>query len=173
MADLSYKNDDFDCKIDGPCIMLTKDEKERIRRPWKNTLIVKLLGRSISYTYLSNKVKQLWSLKGGFDIVDLENGFYCIRFQMRSDYNFVLTKGLWIIADHYLIVKRWVSGFRSDEASIETVATWVPFLGMPLEFYDGEVLRRMGDIIGKAVRIDRTTSFKLREKITMMCVELA
>ncbi|XVF06754.1 hypothetical protein REPUB_Repub06bG0077800 [Reevesia pubescens] len=120
-------DDPLEENVDGPYINLSKKEKERIRKPWKKTLIVKLLGRPISYMYLCNRVKQLW---------------------------------------------RWTPGFRSEEATINSVATWVRFPGMLLEFYDGDVLRRMGNEIGKAVRIDRTTSFMLRGKFARMCVEL-
>lgn len=37
---------------EGPYISLTKEEKRRIRQPWRNTFVVKLLGRDINYMYL-------------------------------------------------------------------------------------------------------------------------
>ncbi|XVF34418.1 hypothetical protein REPUB_Repub18cG0057400 [Reevesia pubescens] len=69
-------DDMFEEEHDGLCIRLTKEDKKQIKEPWKNTLIVKLLGRPISYTYLCNRVKQLWSLKGSFEAVDMvmDNG---------------------------------------------------------------------------------------------------
>jgi hypothetical protein len=45
---------------------LTKEEKNRIRKPWRRTLIVKLLGRSIAYLSLCNRVKQLWIVGGHY-----------------------------------------------------------------------------------------------------------
>ncbi|EOY10263.1 Uncharacterized protein TCM_025636 [Theobroma cacao] len=85
--------------LGGPHIRLTKEEKRRIRRLWRNTLIVKLLGREISYTYLCNRVKQLWSL------------------------------GPWIIADHYLTIRRWSPDFCSEDASIDSVSAWIRLSG--------------------------------------------
>ncbi|XVE97063.1 hypothetical protein REPUB_Repub02eG0278300 [Reevesia pubescens] len=105
-------------------------------------------------------------------VVDMDNGFYCIRFGLCADYIHVLTNGPWIIADHYLTVRRWSPGFRSEEATIDTVAAWVRFPGVPLEYYDGEVMRMMGDKIGSSVRVDRTTSNILRGKFARMYVEL-
>ncbi|XVF04671.1 hypothetical protein REPUB_Repub05bG0104900 [Reevesia pubescens] len=102
----------------------------------------------------------------------MENGYYCIRFGLKADYNFMLTNGPWIIADHYHTVHRWSPGFRSREAYIDKLAVWVRFPGMPLEFYDSEVLTRMGDAIRRFVRIDRTTSNMLCGKFTRMCVKL-
>ncbi|XVF06930.1 hypothetical protein REPUB_Repub06bG0093500 [Reevesia pubescens] len=166
------EDDCFGEDIDGPVIWLSKEDKHRIRKPWKNTLIVKLLGRSISYTYLCNKVKQIWSFKGKFEVVDMDHGYYCIRFGLRLDYNFVLTNDPWLIADHYLTIRRWTPGFRSEEATIDSVAAWIRFPGMPLEYYDNTILRRLGDEIGRSVRIDRTTSNMSRGKFARMCVEL-
>ncbi|EOY22292.1 Uncharacterized protein TCM_014510 [Theobroma cacao] len=164
--------EDTDRKIGGPYIQFTREEKLRIWKPWKNTLIVKLLGRNISYTYLCTRVKQMWALLGDFQAVDLENGLYCFRFDNKSDYLQVLTDGPWIIADHYLTVRRWCLGFRSDEASVESVATWVCLPGMPLEYYDREILDKIGDRIGKSVKIDRTTSSQSKGKFARLCVEI-
>ncbi|XVF29489.1 hypothetical protein REPUB_Repub15cG0125200 [Reevesia pubescens] len=144
----------------------------RIREPWKNTLIVKLIGCPLSYTYICNRIKQLWSLKGSFEEMDMDNGFFCIRFGLSINYNFVLENGPWIIADHYLTINRWSPGFWLEEASIDKVAAWVYFLDLPLKFYDSAILRRMGNLIGKAVRIDRTTSNILRGKFARLCVDL-
>ncbi|XVF36825.1 hypothetical protein REPUB_Repub19eG0091800 [Reevesia pubescens] len=43
---------------------------------------------------------------------------------------------------------------------------------MPFEYYDGEIMRMMGDKIGCLVRVDRTTSNMLRGKFACMCVDL-
>lgn len=32
-----------------PVIKITAEEKRRLRRPWKKTLIIKLLGKSLAY----------------------------------------------------------------------------------------------------------------------------
>ncbi|XVF65824.1 hypothetical protein PTKIN_Ptkin09bG0281700 [Pterospermum kingtungense] len=45
--------DEEDC----PTIGLTKREKERIRRPWRQTLIVKVMGRSVGFNFLLRRIK--------------------------------------------------------------------------------------------------------------------
>ncbi|XVF81440.1 hypothetical protein PTKIN_Ptkin15bG0155100 [Pterospermum kingtungense] len=42
-----------------PNIVLSNAEKERLRRPWHQTLIVKLMGRSIRYNYLFRSINAL------------------------------------------------------------------------------------------------------------------
>ncbi|XVF32405.1 hypothetical protein REPUB_Repub17cG0079500 [Reevesia pubescens] len=72
--------------------------------------------------------------------------------------------GPWIIADHYLTMRRWVS-FRSKDATIDTIAAWVRFPDMPLKYYDGEILRRMGDQIRRPVRVNHMTTKMLKENL--------
>ncbi|XVF02788.1 hypothetical protein REPUB_Repub04eG0204400 [Reevesia pubescens] len=170
--DVDSDDDSLEEDLNGPCILLTKEDKKRIRSPWKNTLLVKLLGRNIGYNYLCNRVKRMWSLVGEFQAVDLENGYYCFRFNNEMDFNHVLLGGPWVIADHYLTIRRWTPYFRSEEATISSVAAWVRFPGMPLEFYDNEVLMKMGNTIGKALMIDRNTIAALRGRYARMCIEV-
>ncbi|KAG6490440.1 hypothetical protein ZIOFF_051737 [Zingiber officinale] len=113
----------------------------------KKRLLVKLLGRKVGYTSLYNRVKQLWALTGDFQAVDLDNGYFSFRFEKKVDYDHVLLDGPWLIADHYLLVRRWVPGFRSEEATIDSVAAWIRLPGLPLSFSDSDVLRRIGDEI--------------------------
>ncbi|XP_021300450.1 uncharacterized protein LOC110428853, partial [Herrania umbratica] len=170
--DYESEDDAMENKVDGPYIWLTKEDKRRIRQPWKNTLIVKLLGRDISYTYLCNRVRQLWSVVGDFQAINLNNGFYCFKFSKKSDYSHVLLDGPWIILGHYLTIRRWSPNFRSEDASIESVAAWVRLPRRPLEFYDREILSRIGDELGRTVKVDRTTSTVSRGKFARLCVEL-
>ncbi|XP_017974558.1 PREDICTED: uncharacterized protein LOC108661610 [Theobroma cacao] len=134
--------------------------------PWRS------ICRNISYTYLCSRVKQLWALQGDFQAVDLDNGFYCFQFENKSDYFHVLMEGPWTIVDHYITIRRWCLGFRSDEASVESIAAWVRLLGMPLEYYDKEILARISDKIGKTVKIDRTTSSQSRGKFAKLSMEI-
>ncbi|KAK7244355.1 hypothetical protein RIF29_39176 [Crotalaria pallida] len=43
-----------------PEFILDEEEKQRIRRPWRNGIIVKMLGRRIGFKALENRLKQLW-----------------------------------------------------------------------------------------------------------------
>ena len=45
---------------DGPTLSLSKEEKRRLREPWKQTLILMLLERTIGINMLSRKIKETW-----------------------------------------------------------------------------------------------------------------
>ncbi|XVF09465.1 hypothetical protein REPUB_Repub07fG0095200 [Reevesia pubescens] len=117
--DGSISDDDcFEEGVDGPCISLTKEDKQRFRKPWKN----------------------------------------------QSSSN------CWV--ELLVTLRRWTLGFRSNDATIDTVAAWIRFPGFPLEYYDSSILIKMGNEIDKAVKIDRTTSNMLRGKFARLCVKL-
>ena len=72
---------------------------------WRDALVVKLLGKSIGYATLLNKLKALWRLKGGFDIMSAGNDHYMVKFDLPEDRSVVMEGGPWMINGHYLAVK--------------------------------------------------------------------
>ncbi|MCI80128.1 hypothetical protein A2U01_0101399, partial [Trifolium medium] len=51
-----------------PEFVLTDEEETRLRKPWQNGLIVKLLGRKIGYKALETQLKQMWVQNGIINI---------------------------------------------------------------------------------------------------------
>ena len=60
----------------------------------------------------------------------------------------MLCGGLWFIGDHFLAIKPWEPYFRAPGDNLLSVAVWVRFLELPIEFYDIEVLKEIGSAIG-------------------------
>ncbi|XVE88261.1 hypothetical protein DITRI_Ditri19aG0055600 [Diplodiscus trichospermus] len=48
---------------DCPTIRVAKAKKYRLRQPWRQTLIVKVMGRTIGYNSLLRRIKALWRPK--------------------------------------------------------------------------------------------------------------
>jgi hypothetical protein len=56
-----------------PLIKLSAEErkkKKRIREPWRQTLIIKVMGRKIGYIYLMERLQALWRIQGDLGLVD-------------------------------------------------------------------------------------------------------
>ncbi|KAJ8752957.1 hypothetical protein K2173_008692 [Erythroxylum novogranatense] len=96
--------DETDC----PTIHLSPTDKQRIRRFWANTLIVKVLGRRIGYQFLVASLKRQWKLQCDVVLVDMGNDFYLAKFHSLDDYRLVLEDSPWMVADHLS------SGVRRD-----------------------------------------------------------
>ncbi|KAL0012041.1 hypothetical protein SO802_007149 [Lithocarpus litseifolius] len=71
-------------------IKLSKYTKKRIRERWCKAVIVKLVGRLVSFSYMQSKLNQIWKPEGRMDIMDLSHGFFLVRFFSKEDLNFVL-----------------------------------------------------------------------------------
>src|SRR4051812_31521865 len=53
-----------------PNFIFSEKEEQRIQRPWKRGVIVKLLGKKIGYKALENRLNQMWVRKGIISIID-------------------------------------------------------------------------------------------------------
>lgn len=79
--------------VQCPVILLSKEEKRRLRQPWKFLLIVKMFDCKIGYISLIWRLKQKWQLKGGLILTDIGCDYFIARFSSMDDYNHVITQG--------------------------------------------------------------------------------
>ncbi|CAL2278991.1 unnamed protein product [Prunus armeniaca] len=156
----------------GPSIQFSDRAMDRLCRPWKNALIIKLLGRSHTYNYLRDRLHQKWSLKGEWKLIDLVNDYFVVKFELEEDLNFVLTGGPWIIAGQYLVMQKWRPGFCPATAHITRMAVWLRVSAIQLECFDVWSLKRVGNLLGKLLKIDSLTTAQNRGKFARLCVEL-
>lgn len=78
-------------KYECPEIIIPPSAKERLCRPWKQGLIVKLLGRRIGFKALENRLNQLWVKKGMMSIIDLGCDFFLVYLSCLVDHEKALT----------------------------------------------------------------------------------
>ena len=93
------------------------------------------------------------------NIIDLMDDYFLIKFSAFVDYEFTLTKGPWLIFDHYLIVRPWDPEFdpKQDIITITKLAIWIRLLGLNLKYYDQKFLTLLGNKVGKTLKVDDTT----------------
>lgn len=136
-------------------------------------VVIKLLGRYISYKALCNRLGTIWSSTLGFSIIDLENDYFLVRFKMEGDAEFALTQGPWTIVAHYLVVQPWTPHFDSFKEAINSVIAWIRLSGMAFYYYHKRILRMLGQIIGTVIRIDYNIESATRSKFARIAVEVA
>lgn len=64
----------------GPRVEISKERYISLFRQWREALILKLLGKSISYWMLDQRLRDLWPLEKGFELTDLAENFFIVRF---------------------------------------------------------------------------------------------
>lgn len=76
------------------------------------------------------------------------------------------------MGEHFLAIKPWEPYFKASEATFSSVAEWVRFLELPIEFYDLAVLKEVGSVIGLVLRMDSFTVSGSRGSYARLCVQV-
>jgi hypothetical protein len=80
--------------------------------------------------------------------------------------------GPWFIYDHYLTVQEWKPNFNPISDTIKEVAVWMRISGLPIEYYDSQILSFIGNNVGKTVKVDKNTLAQERGKYARLCVQV-
>lgn len=121
---------------------------------------------------MQQRTTTLWNLEKGHELIDLEGGYFVVRFFTRADYLHVLEGGPWIILGHYLIVMCWRPNFRPSRQQISTTLIWVQLRELPREVFDEESLADMGEIVGRTVKVDPISVEAYTDRYARVCVEI-
>ncbi|KAJ1410078.1 Ribonuclease H domain [Sesbania bispinosa] len=148
-------------------------EKKCLCIPWKRAVIVKLLGKKIGLRLLQTRLSKLWQTTSSMEVIDLENDYFLVQFGNLDDLNHVLENGPWMIMDHYLVIQKWRPEFFPFEDNLRRVAVWVRVPGLPVEYYDSKVLRRIGNSLGHTIKVDANTLRQKSDAMGEVCTDRA
>ncbi|XP_075110427.1 uncharacterized protein LOC142181308 [Nicotiana tabacum] len=154
-------------------IILSEDDKQRIYNPWKYSLIIKLMGKRIVHHYLKRKTQELWKVDENYPLIDLGEDYYTVKLMKEESMIMILHNGPWFIKGYFLSVQKWVPNFVATKASQNYTSVWIRLPQLPTEFYDGIILTKIGNCIGKLLKVDACTSVTLRGGYARLCVELS
>ena len=156
-----------------PTILLTAEEKRALREPWKNALIIRMFDKGIGYLQLKRRLKTKWALRGDFSLIDIRCDYYVTRFTNMEDYDHVMINGPWMIGDNYLVIREWIPNFVPEEDTITKLTAWVRIPKISVEYFNKQfLLHKIGQKIGRVLKIDNTTKNVERGQYTRMCVEV-
>ncbi|XP_019180087.1 PREDICTED: uncharacterized protein LOC109175269 [Ipomoea nil] len=155
-----------------PIIRVTKEEKERLRRPWRRSLILKVLGRTVSYSYLQQRLQKMWKTEAHFDLIALNQDYFIAKFESLRDYEYAKFEGPWMILDHYVVVQEWEPNFSPYNNKTKKLLAWVRFPDLPIEYFDEDFLKKIGKTVGRPIKIDTATHLASKGKFARLCVEI-
>ena len=118
-------------------------------------------------------LKTKWSLSGDFSLIDIGYDYYVTRFTNREGYKHVLMDDPWMIGDNHLVIRDWVPNFVPEEDKITKLMAWlrIPKLGVEY-FHRHFLLNKIGQKIGRVLKLDSTTANMERGQFTRLCVEV-
>ena len=156
-----------------PSISFSDRIHKKLCEPWKNSVIVKLLGRTIGYRTLCMRLNVMWKTTMTYSVIDLENNYFLVRFRSASDAVDALTKGPWIIMGHYLTVQPWTPYFDFNTTEIDRVNAWIRLPGLVVHLYDQKVLQKLGQLVGTVIKIDSNTTSSALGRFARIAVTLS
>ncbi|XP_019224117.1 PREDICTED: uncharacterized protein At4g02000-like [Nicotiana attenuata] len=121
---------------------------------------------------LRSKLVDLWSPSEQLILIDLGWDFFIVKFSKEENLVKALQKGPWFLSGNFLSVRRWEPKFVPQEATLSFTAIWVRLPQLPTEFYDKEILVKVGRKLGKLLKIDTCTSATLRGRYARICIQV-
>lgn len=150
-----------------PQLPMDDDTLKELCRPWKDALIVTLLGRQANLEKMKDRIA--WLIKStNFELIDLPNNYFVFCTEQKELSRKLLYEGPWVIQGHYLAVQRWSPNFNPLCNKCKKVAVWVRVPILPMRIYSEHCLMQIGNIIGKALKVDLNT---LAQKNNLVAVE--
>ncbi|GLT77971.1 hypothetical protein SLA2020_495230 [Shorea laevis] len=168
-------DEDDDPNDDSPVVLLSKAEKQRIRAPWMNALIVKAFcHKPLGYNFIFPRLKAQWKPTGHWDFIDLGLDFYLVRFQVEEDLHRVIFGGPWFVGPYFMTMRRWEPHFVPSEAlhSFTTTAVWAQLPNLSADYYDPSTLQKIGNKVGNLLRVDAHTAHHTRGQYARVCVQI-
>jgi hypothetical protein len=95
--------------------------------PWKDTLVIKLLGKNLGFVTLRERLQSLWKLSSPFEIIDVGHGFFMVNFAEACDRAKVMEGGPWMIFYHYQAVQTWTPEFAAPTTRVDKTLVWIRF----------------------------------------------
>jgi hypothetical protein len=91
-----------------------------LETPWRQSVIMNLLGRSSAFKLLYTKIEQLWKPTAGFDVLDLGFDYFLVKFDEKEDFDNALGRGPKMILDHFRTVRPRTQDFHASYAIIDS-----------------------------------------------------
>ncbi|CAN1152854.1 hypothetical protein LINPERHAP2_LOCUS19015 [Linum perenne] len=154
-----------------PQIRFSEEEVKQFYKPWSKALVVRVLEKSFGYLGLRRRLEYLWAKGGRIQVSDLSNDYFLVRFSDVDDYHRAAFQGPWKMYDYYITVARWTPSFNEEEA-IQKILTWVRLPKLPIHFFNHTAVNRIGNHIGKTIRMDLATAEGARARYARVCVEI-
>ncbi|XP_019234545.1 PREDICTED: uncharacterized protein LOC109215004 [Nicotiana attenuata] len=165
--------DEFDAPTDhSNFILLSVEEKHRLYQPWQHAVIIMVYGRKVEHQLLRQKVYALWKPTENLPLIDLGSDFFLLKFQKEENKIHALQGGPWFVLNHFLSIRQWEPKFKASETKLTTSAVWLRLPELPTEFYDYQILQKLGQKIGKFLSMDTCTSSTTRRQYARLCVEV-
>ncbi|OMO68240.1 reverse transcriptase [Corchorus capsularis] len=166
-------NDEDEDEDDILCITPSREEKQRMRAPWNNSVLIKVTGRPLPLNIVNERLKVLWKPTGKLQLIDIDGGCFLVRLECRDDHLKILQGGPWFMGAKCVFVRKWKANFNPflwDEHRWSIV--WVRLPNLPYEYYDKPFISKVGSALGKLLKVDFHTNDGSKGRFARLCLQV-
>ncbi|XP_054801506.1 uncharacterized protein LOC129305527 [Prosopis cineraria] len=173
-GDITLGKDDVSFEVnDGiPSITFSSQVLSVLDKKMGFSVVIKLLGRKISYRQLRMQLQLIWRPLRLFQLNDVDDECFLVKFSNEEDFQRILTTDPWVIYGHYLTVQPWTPSFKPQEHVINHVIGWVRLPGLPARYYHKSIIRSIGGVFSNVLKVDYNTDFGDRRKFARLAVSI-
>ncbi|KAH1098909.1 hypothetical protein J1N35_015830 [Gossypium stocksii] len=117
----------------------------------------------------SDRIHQIL-IQAPMHMMDIENGYFLVKFQNKMDCEKALSEGTWIIFGQYLTVQSWTMAFDPTQAYPSVVMAWIIFPTLPSYLYNRKIITEIGELVGKVVKLYMNTDSRARGHFARLAV---
>ncbi|KAJ9182323.1 hypothetical protein P3X46_006327 [Hevea brasiliensis] len=161
--EIELRESDVIVKREGrvPKVNISQNLESLLPKQWDKAVVVRVLGTRVGYKALCNCIQALWN-PNGMKVLELGNEFFLVRFNDVLDFHKAILDGPWTVFGNYLMVKPWTTEFDITQTEVGMAMVWIRL----------PVLRAIGEVIGKVVKIDYNTKDLLRGRFVRLAVSV-
>jgi len=135
-----------------------------------HALICKFVGFWPSERDLARWIQQRWKPKGHIDLKLGAKGFFTVIFSNLEDKERTFEEGPYFMNNAGLFMRHWEDRYNPDNEKMLAAPIWVRLFGLPMEFWDPDILEGIGNTIGTFVKVAESTKRGKYTSYARICV---
>lgn len=144
--------------MNKPKFVIPNNRLEEYRSYMKdNALICKFVGFWPVEKDLFRWIQQRWKPKGHVEIKLGVKGFFTVIFSSLEDKERIFEGGPYFMNNARLFMRQWVDCYNPEKEKMLEAPIWIRLFGLPIEFWDPEILEGIGNVIRSFVKVVEST----------------
>ncbi|XP_027124270.2 uncharacterized protein [Coffea arabica] len=153
-----------------PSLVISRQDMLQIAAPYSNALVGRFAVGRPSMEIIRKFIVSL-GLKGECPIGLLDSKHILLRPSVEEDYTRLWCRKSWYIGKFHMSLSKWTIDFKPGaESSIAPV--WVNFPGLPLPFFEKQFLLKLGNLLGRPLKVDEATAALKRPSVARLLLEV-
>nr|XP_027103207.1 uncharacterized protein LOC113724514 [Coffea arabica] len=153
-----------------PALRIAKKDIMQLALPFQHALVGRF---SYSRPPMETVRKFFLSLdlKRECAVALLDSNHVLIRPTLEEDYTRLFVRRTWFIKSSPMTLSKWSLDFKANK-EISIAPVWVSFPGLPILFFDRQVLNKLASVLGRLLKVDAATGDLRRPSVARVLVEM-